>query len=123
MAFSSKIESFRFLHMPDTRCQLSYTVYLFLYLINYDQENVSYDQLNTQKQGLTFKIYHSLGQVAQRQKYSHDISLFSFYLKTNAENQILQGHIITKRNKTFTEDSPVHLHPPEPFVSIIELPA
>lgn len=65
----------------------------------------------------------SANPIAQGQRCSHSFHLFSFYLKTNAENQILQGHIITKRNekKTFTESSPFHLHPSEP-VSIIEPP-
>lgn len=56
---------------------------------------------------------------AQGQKWSHSFHLFSFYLKSNAENQILQGHTIqkkTKKKETFTEGLSFHLHPSEPAI-------
>lgn len=62
--------------------------------------------------------------VAQGQRCNHDFHLFSFYLKTNAENQILQGHIITKRNKRKHLQKVHHIiyiHQ-NPFVRIIEQP-
>ena len=54
---------------------------------------------------------------AQGQKCSHSFHLFSFYLKSNAENQILQSH--TDQNKkqkkgTITEGLTFHRHPSEP---------
>lgn len=68
-------------------------------------KNRTHECLLTQAQGLkcSHKLFH----------------LFSFYLKSNAENQILQGHTNqkeTKKKETFTEGVTFHLHPSEPAI-------
>lgn len=55
-----------------------------------------YPSFNLQINAIGLDLWCS---IAQGQMYSHQVHLFSFYLKTNAENWILQGHIRTKRKK------------------------